>query len=137
MPLIHRVMKKDEDDLPVVEQSANGLGVRPGTDVDVDAQSNAIANGKGMSVSPSWRDLPVSRIPQRLRGKVRGARGPNNRFCFRAGNGLFQPGAFATGLDLVPDSPRHGCIAPAQTVPLTQYQNDLAATRPDWQIDES
>jgi hypothetical protein len=137
MPLVYRVMKKDQEDLPVTEQSASGLGVRPGTDVDVDSEANVVANGKGMSVSPSWRDLPVFRIPRRLRDKSQGARGSDNVHCFRAGAGLFEPGPFAAGLALVPDSPKHGCIAPAKTVSLAQYQNDLAATRSDWQIDES
>jgi hypothetical protein len=137
MPLVYRVMKKDEDDLPTVEHSSNGLGVRPGMDVDVDLQSNVIANGKGMSVAPSWRDISLLRIPKRLRDRVRGARGPNNRSCFRTGTGVFQAGKFADGLELVPDSATHGCIAPAQSVPLSQYQNDLAATRSNWQIDEN
>jgi hypothetical protein len=137
MPLVYRVMKKNEDDLPVIEQSASGLGIRPETDVDLDSRANVIANGKGMSVAPSWRDLPVFRIPKRLRDKAQGARGSDNGYRFRAGAGLFEPGPFAAGLELVPDSPRHGCIAPAQTVSLAQYQNDLAASRADWQIDES
>src|ERR1700726_2419035 len=96
-PLVFRVMKKDQDDLPTVEQSANGLGVRSGIDVDVDAQGNAIVNGKGMSVSPAWQHIVPSRIPKRLRGKVRGARGSNNTFCFKTGNGPFRQGAFAAG----------------------------------------
>jgi hypothetical protein len=137
MPLVYRVMKKDEDDLPLIEQSASGLGIRPGTDVDVDSSANVIANGKGMSVSPSWRDLPVFRIPKRLRDKAQGARGSNSVYCSRAGAGLFEPGPFTAGLELVPDSPRHGCIAPSQNMPLAEYQNDLAATRADWQIDEN
>ena len=52
MPLVFRAMKRDEDGLPTVERSASGLGIRPGTDVDVDARGNAVVNGKGMSVSP-------------------------------------------------------------------------------------
>ena len=46
MPVVFRVMKKDQDDLPKVEQSASGLGVRPGIDIDLDAQGNAIVNGQ-------------------------------------------------------------------------------------------
>jgi hypothetical protein len=130
-------MKQDEDGLPTVEHSANGLGVRPGTDVDVDAQGNVVVNGKGMSVSPSWRVLPIFRIPKRLRDRVPGALGSNNTFCFRTGTGPFQSGPFAPGLDLVTDSATHGCVTPAQDVPLAQYQGDLAATRADWQFDEN
>jgi hypothetical protein len=137
MPLVFRVMKRDEDGLPTVERSASGLGIRPGTDVDVDSQGNAIVNGKGMSVAPAWRVLPFFRIPERLKDKVSKARGSNNTFCFRFGTGPFQAGEFAAGLDLVPDGPTHGCITPARLVPLARYERDLAATRSDWQFDES
>jgi hypothetical protein len=137
MPLVFRAMKKDEDELPTVEQSASGLGVRPGIDIDLDAQGNAVVNGKGMSVSPAWRVLPFFRIPKRLRGIVPAARGSNSTFCFRAGNGPFQQGAFAAGLVLEPDSATHGCITPTRLVPLGQYESDLVATRADWQVDES
>jgi hypothetical protein len=137
MPLVFRVMKRDDDGLPTVEQSASGLGVRPGIDIDVDRQGNAVVNGKGMSVSPAWRVLPIFRIPKRLRGIVPGARRTNNTFCFRAGNRPFQQGAFAAGLALEPDSATHGCITPVQLAPLRQYERDLAATRADWQVDES
>jgi hypothetical protein len=137
MPLVFRAMKRDADGLPTVAQSGSGLGVRPGIDVDVDAQGNVLVNGKGMSVSPEWRVISIVRIPRRLRHIVPGARGSNNTFCFRTGDGPFQQGAFAQGLDLVPDTPTHGCIAPSQPVPLAQYQDDLAVSRPQWQVDES
>jgi hypothetical protein len=137
MPLVYRAMKYDEDGLPSVEPSAKGLGVRPRNDIDVDQQGNALANGKGMSVSPSWRVLPLWRIPKRLRDKVPGAMAPDSTSCFRTGTGPFQTGRFAQGLELVLDSTTHGCIAPAKPVPLAQYQGDLAATRADWRIDES
>jgi hypothetical protein len=137
MPLVFRAMKRSEDELPTVEQSASGLGVRPGIDVDVDTWGNAVVNGKGMSVSPSWRAISILRIPKRLRDKVPGARGSNNTFCFRTGAGPFQAGEFAPGLDFVPDSATHGCVTPTQSVPLAQYESDLAATRVDWQYDEN
>jgi hypothetical protein len=137
MPLVFRAMKKDDDGLPVVEQSASGLGIRPGVDADLDAQDNVIANGKGMSVSPGWRVMPITRIPKRLRTIVRGARGSNRTSCFRFGDGQFLGGPLAKGLELVPDTPTHGCIAPMATVPLAQYESDLAATRSGWQVDES
>jgi hypothetical protein len=72
-----------------------------------------------------------------LRDIVPGARGSNQTFCFRTGTGPFQAGAFATGLDLMPDGPTHGCITPAQLVPLAHYEGDLVATRVHWQVDES
>jgi hypothetical protein len=137
MPLVFRAMKKDGDGLPTVEQSASGLGIRPGIDIDEDAQGNVIVNGKGMSVSPGWRALPLHRIPKRLRGQVRGARGSDSTYCFKAGEGPFQQEPFAEGLTREPDSATHGCIAPAQPVPLRQYESDLAATRAAWLVDES
>jgi hypothetical protein len=130
-------MRKDADGLPHVEQSASGLGVRPGVDIDADPEGNVLVNGKGMSVSPDWRDLPLFRIPERLRHLKRGARGSNNTFFFCSGTGPFQRGAFADGLTLEPDSATHGTIAPAQVMPLDDYQAALEATRPDWQVDET
>lgn len=136
MPLVYRAMKRDDDGLPTVEPSAKGLGVRPGTDIDVDQHGNVVTNGKGMSVAPSWRVLPLWRIPKRLRAKVPGAIAPDSTYCFRFGTRPFQAGPIAQGLDLVPDSSTHGSIAPASAVPLAQYQGDLAATRADWHVDE-
>ncbi len=135
MPRVFRVMRMELDGLPMVSQTS--LGVRPGVDVDLDAQSNVLANGKGMSVAPNWRDINVNRIPKRLRPIAPGAGGSNSTFCFRTGDGAFVQGAFANGLTLEPDSATHGNVAPAQVVPLTTYEADLAATRPDWQEDET
>ncbi len=135
MPRVFRVMRKEPDGLPTVSRTS--LGVRPGTDIDLDAQNNVLVNGKGMSVAPNWRDINVNRIPKRLRPIVPGAGGSNNTFCFRTGNGVFVQGAFANGLTLEPDSATHGNVAPAQVVPLATYEADIAATRPDWQEDET
>ena len=137
MPRVFRAMRKDEDGLPHVEQSANGLGVRPGVDIDVDPQDNVLVNGKGMSVSPNWRDMPLFRIPERLRHLKPGARGSNNTFCFCSGSGPFQRGAFADGLMLEPDSTTHGTIAPDRVMPLDDYESALGATRPNWHVDET
>ena len=134
MPRVFRVMRKEPDSLPTLSQTS--LGVRPGVDVDLDAQNNVLVNGKGMSVAPNWRDISRNRIPKRLRGIVPGARGSNNTFCFGMGNGPFQQGPFANGLTLEPDSATHGNVAPAMVVPLVTYEADIAATRPDWQEDE-
>ena len=135
MPRVFRVMRKDADDLPAVGQTS--LGVRPGRDVDLDSQDNVLVNGKGMSVAPNWRDININRIPKRLRPLLPGAAGSNTWFCFRTGAGPFQQGAFANGLTLEPDSATHGIVAPAQIVPLATYEADIAATRPDWQVDET
>ena len=135
MPRVFRVMKKDPDGLPTISHTS--LGVRPGVDIDLDSQNNVLVNGKGMSVAPNWRDINGNRIPKRLRPIAPGAGGSNNTFCFGAGNGSFVQGLFTKGLTLEPDSPTHGNVAPAQVVPLAAYEADPAATRPDWQVDET
>ena len=135
MPRVFRVMRKEPDGLPTVSQTS--LGVRPGVDVDLDAQNNVLVNGKGMSVAPNWRDINRNRIPKRLRAIMPGARGSNNTFCFRTGNGPFLQGPFANGLTLEPDSAKHGNVAPAMVVPLATYEGDIAATRHDWQEDQT
>lgn len=132
MPLVFRAMKKEADGLPTVAPSASALGVRPAVDIDIDNQGNVVVNDKGMSVSPSWREISIFRIPKRL-----GGQGSNNTFCFRMGSGPFQQGALAAGLELVPDSPKHGVVRPEKSVRLQQYENDLSATRLDWQVDEA
>lgn len=135
MPRVFRVMRKEADGLPALE--ARSLGVRQGVDIDTDAQGNVLVNGKGMSVAPNWRNISRTRVPKRLRPLVPGARGSNNTFCFRFGDGPFVQGELAKGLTLEPDSPTHGNVAPAQPVPLNTYEMDLAATRSAWQEDET
>ena len=134
MAQVFRAMRKDQDGLPLVAPSASALGVRPGTDIDVDDQNNALVNDKGMSVAPTWRDLSPLRIPKRVakRGK-----GSNNTYCFTRGIGPFQRGAFAPGLEFAPDSKVHGVIRPTQLTPLAQFEADLAATRAEWRVDET
>src|SRR5258707_14894795 len=119
MPRVFRVMRKEPDGLPTVNQTS--LGVRPGVDVDLDAQNNVLVNGKGMSVAPNWRNINRNRIPKRLRSIIPGAGGSNNTFCFRTGNGAFVQGILANGLTLEPDSAKHGNVAPAQVVPFASY----------------
>lgn len=137
MPKVYRAMKKAEDNKPTVDQTASGLGVRPGRDINTDESGNVVLDGNGMSVSPGWRELALHRIPKRLGTIVPGARGSNNTHCFTMGTGPFQRGPFAQGLELIPDTITHAVVAPDAAVTLAQYEADLAATRPDWLIDET
>jgi hypothetical protein len=137
MPQVFRIMRRDADGFPTLQQSSNALGVRPNVDISLDAKGDVIVNGQGMSVNPCWRAASILRIPKRLRYLMPGAAGSNNQFCFRTGTGPFQQGAFAAGLTLEPDSATHGNIAPAQAVLLAQYEADIQATRLDWQVDEA
>jgi len=136
MPRFFRVMKKDaNDNLPVLAQ--NSLGVRPKIDVDIDAQNNVQVNGKGMSVSPDWRDINHKRIQIRKCDVVPGAQGSNNTFCFRHGTGPFVQGAVTNDLALEPDSATHGNVAPVQMVQFPTFEGHIASTRPDWVEDET
>ncbi len=137
MPRFFRAMKRSDDDKPLVEPTASGLGVRPNHDIDLDVNGNAIANKKGMSVAPNWRDLPLHRIPKRLRPLVSGARGSDSTFCFAHGAGPFRDGLVTADLELACDSTTHGTVAPCQAVALFQYESALAATRNDWTVDET
>jgi hypothetical protein len=136
-PRVYRAMKKDPDGGPTVDQTASGLGVRPGIDINIDAAGNVMLDGSGMSVAPEWRSLELHRIPNRLGSIVPGARGSNNPYCFTAGCSAFQRDSFAPGLELIPDNSTHATISPVAAVPLAQYEADLAATRPAWVIDET
>jgi hypothetical protein len=140
MPTVFRSMRMAADGFPIVARSTSGLGVRvPGmippaqkVDVDVDANGDVIANNKGISVNPGWKDILPNFLPMRCGGFAR-----NNRFCFKMGDGPFVQGAFAAGLELIPDSPKHGVVAPDQNMPLADYEAHLAATRLLWEVDES
>ena len=133
MPRMFRVMKKDDDDKPIVGQGFGNLGVRA-NEIDTDVQGNAIPNHKGMSVGPAWRVLSIFVVPRRL---GTGGRGKPNTHCFRRGAALFQQGACGNGLELLPDSATHGVVRPAQLVPLAQFLQDIANTRAEWEIDET
>jgi hypothetical protein len=142
MPKIYRSMRKTDDGKPRVDASGKGLGVRGKpvngvVDVDVDQDGQVILNGKGMSVAPSWRDLPYFLISRRLKNQFPAARGSADVFSFTMGEGLFADGPVASGLDLTTDSSSHGLVVPKYSVPLDQYQTDLANTLDRWIIDEA
>jgi hypothetical protein len=94
-------------------------------------------NGKGMSVAPSWRDLPYFLILRRLKHLFPAARGSADLFCFMMGEGAFADGPVAAGLELKTDSSSHGVVVPRDSVLLTQFQTDLANTLDRWVIDEA
>ena len=133
MPRMFRIMKKDADDKPTLGQTATTLGIRP-REVDLDALGNVVPNDKGMSVNPEWRVASIFLIPKRL---GIGGRGSNTSHCFRRGAAPFQQAPCGAGLELLPDSPTHGVVRPAQLVLLAQYEADLHATRLEWEVDET
>ena len=140
MPLIYRSMSADGDK-PLIGASADALGVRvpPAhrSDIVPDASGFVSFGTGGMSVAPAWRDLPLHRIPSRLRDLVQGARGKNSLCCWKMGEGEFAAGSVAARLLLRLENARHGLVEPAQKMSLDDYQADLAATRDQWVRDEA
>src|SRR5271170_5865373 len=133
-------MKKHADGFPLVGIMANCLGVRPvgkKPDVDLDPpgdiNGNVLCNDKGLSVSADWRTLPVHLIPEHLDDGLNGASG-KNMAVFIHGSGAFDEGPVASGLEMIfkVGSVSAGVIRPVATVPLSQYQADLQATRAQW-----
>ena len=138
---LYRSMKKDEDGLPVVEASAKGLGVRSGrpkhNDVDLTDTGEVVLNGKGMSVASEWRKLKSWQIPSRLRVQWEGATGPEYLACFRLGDYRFINQEINDDLAVKTDGPTHAVISPRRQVLLKEFEQALAATRKDWEVDES
>lgn len=138
-------MKRDDDGLPRVGANSNELGVRVAPhnnpDIDDDGNGNAKLNDGGMSVSENWRFMLAHLIPKRLRIMHAAAAGNNSLTCYRHGNGPFVPASVGghpdLSLILKPHNPRAGLITPAQQVSIPQFQNDLAATRAEWVVDET
>ncbi len=142
MAIIYRVMT-NQDGRPKIGPTRRTLGVkaRPGdeseeVDIPTDWHGIVRSNTGGMSVAPSWRDLPRHRIPARLRCLLPSACGKNEDACWRMGQGPFQHASVASGLCLRVTSRIHGLVEPAMAVSLDQYQSDLAATQNEWVIDE-
>lgn len=144
---IVRPMRKDVDGLPLVGKESKCLGVRPTgqyADVDLeppgDEKGKVFSNQKGLSVSADWRTLKPHLIPEHLDDGLNGASGKNMAvYVHGQGTGPFAEGSVASGLEMIfkEGSSGAGVIRPVKTVPLSQYQADLAATRPCWVIDES
>lgn len=130
---------KQADGMPLIENSATGLGVRiEGGSVDIKANAEGIVQPGtgGMSTAPAWRLLKSHRIPMRLKDKCGDAAGRNNLHCWRLGDLPFVAGPVDPQLRLRVDKPDHAMIEPAHPMPLTEYCAALAATGPRWIIDE-
>lgn len=136
-------MKRAGDDRPVVGSNSRELGVRvppnPNADVDLDDRGNVILNAKGMSVARNWRNLPPHLVPKRLRPVLPAASGSNQLFCYKLGDGPFRSGPINDQLILVlkAHDPRSANVVPSQLGQVRVFQDDLAATRSDWSIDET
>jgi hypothetical protein len=138
-PLCYRVMRI-VDGRPHIGDSARSLGVRvpPHEPPDVTPEGGVVRPYTGgMSVAPCLRSLPLYRIPSRLVHLVPGARGNDNDWCWRIGEGSFANSPLGCNLQLTVDSVSHGLIEPSRAMPLDCYREALAQTQSNWVIDEN
>ena len=145
MARIVRPMKKDPADpqRPLVAPRFCCLGVRlrevtlipPG-----DPAGQVQADGMGMSVSADWKNLDPQLIPEELEDDENGARGKKMAvFVLGNGTGPFAEAPVAHGLEMhfKPNKTDSGNVCPVVATMLVQFQADLAATAPNWEIDPS
>ncbi len=128
----------DDPSTPEVAATGRALGVRA-SDIPVDQNGDVSPQTGGMSVSPTWRDLPGFRIPMRLRPLCNKAAGPDDNYCWRMGDGPFQAGSVTRDLDLRPDAKNalHGIVEPSRAMTKAQYDQALTDTQSQWEIDET
>ncbi len=136
MARIFRVMTVC-DGRPAIGPNARALGVRIPDDIVVDENEKVQPATGGMSVAPSWRQLPSHRIPNRLRRNgMEDARGKDGDACWRMGEGEFSDGLLRGQLLLRVHRPAHGTVEPAETMAHADYVRELISTAPLWKIDE-
>lgn len=126
---LYRAMKAADDEFPIVEDSARGLGARAGRgdgtdDVVPDADGVVQPNAGGMSVTP---DDPRRMNPLR-RPRALGGVGKYPLYVID-GDGL--------GIDLAfrrdPRDPMaHAFVEPSHPLALAPYRRALGETRPRW-----
>lgn len=136
MPRVFRSMVRDGN-RPLIAASRDALGVVPGAppggDIQVEAGMVQPKSG-GLSVTRSWKDLPPSRIPKRLRHLMPDARGSKKFCCWQLGEGEFAAGKVDDNLVLRVDSPTHGLIEPSHEMTIEELQHAIAATREKWSL---
>jgi len=148
MPKIYRVML-EADGKPAVGADRNMLGARPGSppdgDLPIDESGGVAPETGGMSVNICPFQLPYFLVPRHLAalgGPFKGAKGKPGTRIWSMGEGPFVPAKLTENLTLVPDrtalgeTPDHACVAPTFPMPLDTYQAALAATQPQWHLDE-
>ncbi|MBV9850228.1 MAG: hypothetical protein JO250_11185 [Armatimonadetes bacterium] len=145
-PRIFRVMKV-ADEKPEVGNGSGMLGVRArdvGLDEDVPNDSPVGPGTGGMSVGGCLRTIYINLLPRRLAQQdpelFRGAKGANSQKVWSMGSGPYQPAAFSADLNLrieeQSEPPGHGLVEPGRAMPLEEFQERLAATQDEWQVNE-
>lgn len=112
---------KEAGGKPAIEETARGLGVRPGTDATI-VDGTIKADGKGMSTSPDApKNLPRHRRPQEW-----GGTGPDPVWE--------TTDAALTNKKLawVNDAPTHGTVSSPKDQPYADYKSALEATQSSW-----
>lgn len=134
MPKLFRAMLATGG-LPLVGTERNMLGVRPG-EIEVD-DDNVCLEAGGMSVNVCLCGIPPLILPRHLSLSriVRGAKGDDDRReGFHMGEGPFVQSPVADRLRLRPGNHKHGFVEPDRVMPLTEYQEALAATQNQWHV---
>ena len=121
---LFRGMREDVDGLPLVVESARGLGARNPIDIESDTEELVRPGAGGMSVSP---DSPAN-LPRHRRPPSWGGTGLDDVWAISASE---------LGERLVyrpdPDKPQaHGFIEPVDAMTFGEYRTALAGTRPRW-----
>ncbi len=122
--VVFRAMKEDENQQPVLGQSARTLGARLGVDIPADERGHVKSGTGGMSVTPrEFSNLPRHRLP-------------------RAYGGTGKDYLFGLDLDELPetlvyrpdpdDPERHGFIEPSFRMPFGEYERQLENTSFLW-----
>jgi hypothetical protein len=127
--MLFRAMTPSDDGLPLVAHSGRALGVRPHTDIKLDAEGRVLPGCGGMSVAPwSMWNVPHHRRPC---GMGRGSTGPQADLLFS----LASQSVSTVGLVVRPDPSRpakHAFVEPPVAMELSSYETRLGSTRADW-----
>jgi hypothetical protein len=119
---LFRPMKRTGN-LPVIEQSARGLGVRVPADIEPKGGQVFPEKGRGMSATPdNPQDLPTHRRPEACGGD-----GKDSLFAIERSTIDSAP-----GLQFDQDKPTHGVIQPNAQMHIDAYRDRLAETQRLW-----
>ena len=121
--MIYRTMQEAEDGRPVIEASAEGLGVRKDDDPypDIEVVDGFVSPGNGMSVSGD-----PSQMPKRRRHPQYGGKSKMPLFGMEEGD-------LPNGLSLFPPfQAGHMVLQPTWQMPIDDYEALLEGTRSSW-----
>jgi hypothetical protein len=123
---LYRAMKRDSDGMPLCGAKANELGVRPGIDIEEDAEGLVHPKTGGLSTTPDDPDL----LPPHVRPASHGGKGKLPVFVLEV---AVLDAQLSARRD--PKSPRrHAFIEPAASKALTALQALFCSGRADWEV---